>query len=97
MHVVTVPVQGINPPRRKRRRVFMWFFLVIQLIFIIWIISAGVTAHSSTECSPGLTAQECADARGAGGAVAIGLIIALWAAADIILGITYAIVRWTRR
>ena len=36
----------VQPPR-KRRRVFVWVFLAIQVIFLIWVISAGVSAPQS--------------------------------------------------
>lgn len=35
--------QPAQPPRRKRRRVFMWVFLAIQVIFIIWVIAGAAT------------------------------------------------------
>jgi hypothetical protein len=34
-----------QPEPRKNRRVFLWFFLAIQVIFIVWLIAA---AHAST-------------------------------------------------
>jgi hypothetical protein len=45
--------QGLNVPvnekpvRRRRRRIFLWFFLVVQLIFLIWIIT-GVAGTSGS-------------------------------------------------
>lgn len=32
-------------PRRKARRVFMWTFLVIQALFVAWVIS-GIMSHT---------------------------------------------------
>ncbi|MFD3939116.1 hypothetical protein ACFWSF_09270 [Streptomyces sp. NPDC058611] len=39
----------------------------------------------------------CQDAGDVGTAIGVGLIIALWAAVDVILGITYAVYRLSRR
>jgi hypothetical protein len=44
------------PPRRKRRRVFLWIFLAIQLILIVWII-AGVAATRHTAPTDAQMAQ----------------------------------------
>ena len=37
-------VRGHRPPPRKRNRVFLWVFLAIQVIFLGWVIYAGVSA-----------------------------------------------------
>lgn len=52
--------QQYAPPRRKRR-VFLWVFLVIQALFLIWIVTgvAG-TSHSGTDAHA-QAAQWCAD------------------------------------
>jgi hypothetical protein len=42
-----VHVRGHKPPRRKRNRVFLWVFLAIQVIFLGWVIYAGVSAPQS--------------------------------------------------
>jgi ABC-type phosphate transport system permease subunit len=37
------------PPQekpRKKRRVFMWFFFAVQVLFIIWIITAVASVHT---------------------------------------------------
>jgi hypothetical protein len=35
------------PPPRKRHRVFLWVFLAIQVIFLGWVIYAGVSLPQS--------------------------------------------------
>jgi hypothetical protein len=35
-------VRGHKPPASKRSRVFLWVFLAIQVIFLGWVIYAGV-------------------------------------------------------
>ncbi|MEU3896409.1 hypothetical protein [Streptomyces sp. NPDC045251] len=39
----------------------------------------------------------CEDASDAGTAIGVGLVIALWAAVDVILGLTYIVFRLARR
>jgi len=36
--------RGPKPPPGKRNRVFLWVFLAIQVIFLGWVIYAGVSA-----------------------------------------------------
>ncbi len=38
------PYRPGQPPPTKRHRVFLWVFLAIQVIFLTWVISAGVSA-----------------------------------------------------
>lgn len=79
---------------RKHRRIFPWVFLLIQVLFLVWIITGTASGHAN--CGS-LDAQTCANATNAGKAIGAGLIIALWVAVDVILGVTYAIFRMTRR
>jgi uncharacterized membrane protein YciS (DUF1049 family) len=86
--------QQAPPPQkpRKRRRIFLWFFLAVQVIFLIWIIAGAQANHCN--------AQGSASANGAcsaGTAIGVGLIIGLWVAADVILGISYIIFRLSTR
>ncbi|MFG3410464.1 hypothetical protein [Streptomyces sp. NPDC048142] len=65
---------------------------------MIWII-AGVSATSGDPSCEGLTGDAlelCRDAGDVGTAIGVGLIIVLWAAIDVILGITYGIYRLSR-
>jgi hypothetical protein len=86
--------QQAPPPQKSRRprRIFLWFFLAVQVIFIIWIIAGAQANHCN--------AQGSASANGAcsaGTAIGVGLIIGLWVAADVILGIGYLIYRLSAR
>ena len=42
-----VPAEAPNP--RKKRRVFMWFFLAVQALFLAWIIVGTHNATSGVE------------------------------------------------
>lgn len=56
------PPAYYQPPTaapRKKRRVFLWVFLAIQVIFIIWII-AGVASSPAGPSAAAQAAQQCA-------------------------------------
>src|SRR5580704_8839167 len=82
-----------RPP--KKRHVFRWVFLGVQLAFLLWIV-VGVHSGSQTSCGT-LSAQDCHNAHAVGGTIATGLIVTMWAAVDIIMGSTYAIFKLARR
>src|SRR4051812_20235928 len=82
---------------KKKRRVFFWVFLAIQLIFVIWLIGGIASAGGTpTDCGS-LDAQTCNDAQSVGTGIGVFLIVILWMAVDFIVGITYAIYRMARR
>ncbi|MGW6273388.1 MULTISPECIES: hypothetical protein [unclassified Streptomyces] len=90
------PAQPIAS-RRKRSRWFMWAFLAVQLLFLVWVIMGISSGTGSPDDCGTLDAQTCNDAESAGTALGVGLVIVLWALVDIILGITYAVIRIARR
>ncbi|MFC8867846.1 hypothetical protein ACFUAC_09355 [Streptomyces sp. NPDC057148] len=89
-----------SPPPRTRRRVFPWVFLAVQVLFLVWVITGAVSGSETPAGCRGLTGDDltlCEDAGDAGTVVGAGLVIALWAATDIILGFTYLVFRLARR
>ena len=70
-------------------------FLATQAIFVAWII-AGIVSTSHPNCGS-LDADTCASANAAGQTIGVGLIIGLWMAVDVIMGVTYLIMRSTRK
>jgi hypothetical protein len=87
------------PRPRKRRRVFLWIFLAVQVLFIIWLISAGLTGdHQTTHCTAaGLTSGECKATSEVGTGLAIGFILVFWVIIDLLVSIPYLIYRLARR
>ena len=82
------------PPQRKRKiRKFTWFFLAVQVLFLIWVI-AGIASGSGqpSDCG-GLDAQTCNDASDTGTAIGVFLVVGLWAFFDVILGIIWLVTR----
>jgi len=88
-------------PQRKRRRIFPWVFLAIQVLFLVLIISAAHSSHNQSvaDCATqsALSSKDCQSASDAGTAIGVGVLVAFWVAFDLIVGITYAIIRMTRR
>lgn len=82
---------------RRRPRWFMWFFLAVQALFLLWIILGARSGAGTPDDCGTLDSRTCNDAESVGTAIGVGLIIILWAVTDIILGITYAVVRLARR
>jgi hypothetical protein len=79
--------------------VFPWVFLVVQVLFVIWVIAGAASGHSAAAgCHDRyLTHAQCASAANAGTAIGVGIVIVLWAVVDVILGISYAVFRLARR
>jgi hypothetical protein len=92
----TTPTPTPTAPA-KPKRWFMWTFLAVQVIFILWITIGIDNAKNAGENCIGLDAQTCHDAATTGAVIGFSLVLAIWAAVDIILGITYAIIRANRR
>lgn len=83
----------LPPAPRKRRHVFRWFFLAVQALFVIWIIGGVNSAADNCDGEVGAALDACQDATAVGAGIGVGMIIFVWAAIDVILGITYLIVR----
>jgi len=79
------------PPAKKKVRVFTWIILAINLLFVVWLV-VGIAGVSSGTCD-GLTQQNCDAAKAIGGGIGALLIIFLWVAADVILGIIWLVTR----
>jgi hypothetical protein len=78
---------------KKKRHIFRWVFLAIQAIFLIWIITGGSSAADNCDGKVGDALEACQAGTAVGAGIGIMLIIVLWVAVDVILGITYLIVR----
>ncbi|MFM9370958.1 hypothetical protein [Streptomyces sp. Da 82-17] len=89
--------EGSAEKPRRRRRVFLWVFLAIQLLFLVWVITGAASAGGTPEDCGTLDSTTCNEAENLGTAIGVGLIVAIWVAVDVILGITYAVYRLSRR
>lgn len=91
----TVP-STTNPPKKKKR-IFMWFFLAVQVLFIIWLIAGiGSSSGDATDCGS-LSQQTCNDAEDVGTGIGVILILVLWAFVDFLLFIPWVVIKLARR
>jgi fatty acid desaturase len=79
--------------QKKKRHVFRWVFLAIQALFLIWIIAGASSAGDNCAGKTGDALDACQAGTAVGAGIGITLIIFLWVAVDVILGITYLIFR----
>jgi len=84
-------------PARKKRRMFLWFFLAVQALFLIWIISGIAGASGDPSDCGSLSKEACNDAEAVGTGIGVFLVVVLWMVVDFLLGVGYAIYRLARR
>jgi hypothetical protein len=77
---------------KKRKRIFMWFFLAVQALFLIWLITGLVkTGNQHAVGSAAVAGKDI------GTTIGVGLVIGLWVAVDVILGVSRLIVLTARK
>lgn len=93
--VATDPTRN-HPKKKMRYKGFIITFLVIQALFVLWLITGIHAAQSGATCEPPLTAQDCKDATDVGTTIGAGLIIGLWFFVDFLLGLGLSIYHLAR-
>ena len=75
----------------KNWRKFTWVILIIQVLFVVWIVAGTSSATSNCDGLIGsdLELRQAGTAIGAG--IGIALVIFLWVVVDIILGVIWLI------
>lgn len=94
----------IAPAVKKKKRVFMWVFLAVQVLFIFWLI-AGVSGAGDAvaeSCSPDklseyFTKADCEAASQVGAGIGFAMVLVLWAIVDFLLAIVWLVVKLARR
>lgn len=71
---------------KKKHHYFLWFFLLVQAIFVIWLVGGLTTANTGGDA-----------AKEAGTAIGAALIFGLWVGIDFILGVGYGIYKLATR
>src|SRR3954453_19209344 len=103
VRVGTIP-QSFQLPHRKRQsagvfprfprfRVFTWIILAINVLFLIWIIGGTSSAADNCDGEVGDALSACEAGTAIGAGIGAAMIIGLWVAVDIILGIIWLITR----
>ncbi|MGY1746757.1 hypothetical protein [Blastococcus sp. SYSU D00695] len=84
------------PPAKKKKHIFRWVFLAIQALFLIWIIGGVGNVSDNCDGEVGTALDACQAGTAVGAGIGVAMIVFLWVAVDVILGITYLIVRKKR-
>ena len=83
-------------PTRKKRRVFLWVFLAIQVLFVVWLI-AGLTDSTDPCANETEFKDACQAGAQLGTGIGIALIFGLWLFVDLLLGVIYGVYRLAKR
>jgi hypothetical protein len=79
-----------------RWRVFTWIILVINALFLIWVIT-GIASSSNAvaacHADQYLSKEDCQNATGLGAGIGVAAVVAFWAFTDVILGVVWLITR----
>lgn len=84
---------AMTQPKRRKVRIFTWVILVINVLFLVWIIAAAASTSGHASDCGSLTQQTCDDAKNTGTAIGVFLVVVFWAAVDVILGIIWLVTR----
>lgn len=79
-----------------RWRIFTWVILVINVLFLIWVVTGAVSSSNAVAACHAdqyLSKDDCQSATGFGSIIGLGLIVAFWVAVDFICGILWLITR----
>ncbi len=90
------PVYGQQPgpmvEKKRKIRFFTWFILALNALFLVWLIF-GISGVANGTCDAAMSQEACNAAKAIGGGIGALLIIFIWVAADVILGIIWLVTR----
>jgi hypothetical protein len=91
------PRTAPTPEPRRKRRIFLWFFLAVQALFIIWIV-AGFASGGGTPTDCGTLSEDaCKAAEDIGAGIAVAFQVILWIVVDFLLAVIYGVYRLAKR
>jgi hypothetical protein len=73
-------------PVKRKVRVFTWVILVVNALFLVWLIAETIHIRNTTCDHADLS---CDPAKAVGGGVGTIMIITLWIAAGVVLGVPW--------
>ena len=77
--------------KMRNWRKMTWFILIVQVLFVIWIVGGASSAADSCTGLSGDDLDICQAGTAIGASIGIGFIIVLWAFVDIILGVIWLV------
>lgn len=78
-------------------RPFTWVILVINVLFLIWVIVGVASVADECEGMVGAELEACETGTAIGAGIGVGIIVTFWALVDVILGILWLVTRSRRR
>lgn len=72
-------------------RKLTWFILIVQALFLIWIIAGVGSAASNCDGEIGDALELCQAGTAVGAGIGVGIIIFFWAFVDVILGLIWVV------
>ncbi len=82
---------------KKKRRIFLWVFLAVQVVFIVWIVAGVTQAGGSPDDCEGLSREACNNAESIGTGIGVALIVGVWLVVDFLLAVIYGVYRLAKR
>lgn len=79
--------------RRPHWRVMTWVVLVFNVVALAWVIASAASVGNPNHCVAGQAGELCRSATSAGTGIGVGILIALWIAGDIVLGLLWLVTR----
>ena len=89
---ILVPTQDHKRGLRK----MSWFILVVNALFLAWVIAGAATAGHATNCGT-LDKQTCQAATDVGTGIGVAIIVVIWVVVDFILLIIWLVTRPRQR
>ena len=72
-------------------RKFTWFILIVQILFVIWLVTGVSGAASNCDGEVGTALEVCQAGTAIGAGIGVGIIVFLWALVDIILALIWLV------
>jgi hypothetical protein len=72
-------------------RVFTYVILGFNVLMLVWVIAGAAQAQGTPSDCGSLSAKICNEAADTGTAIGVGIVIALWAFGDMILGVLWLV------
>lgn len=92
------PIPPLRPSRRRRGpgwRKMTWVVIVFNVLCLIWLIGGVASVANSNSCATQTDISEsaCRAAANAGAGIGAAIIVFVWVAGDVILGVIWLVTR----
>lgn len=90
------PAASLAIQPKKKKRVFLWVFMAVQLIFIVWIFAGASGGATGTDCGA-LDQESCDAASAVGTGIGVFFVVVLWMIVDFLMAVIYGVYRLATR